>query len=134
MGYKTTGPISGAPNTGILSAATTLTVEDSGKVFFLDDAAGYAITLPPVADAAGCYYKFILAQETATTDWVITAQTAVLQGSLLQAGLVQLVAADTTINIELGVDVVGDWLEVTSNGTDWFVWGVASEAATFTPA
>jgi len=94
---------------------------------------GAAVTLPAVASARGVHYKFIVKQATITTDWVITAATAVLQGALLEAGLVVLVANGTTINIEVATDVLGDWVSVCSDGTNWYVDGVAS-GASFTVA
>ena len=47
-----------------VSAAKTLSADDSGKVFGLDQDAAYSITLPKAADAgAGWNAKFILVDE-----------------------------------------------------------------------
>ena len=133
MGYKTHGVLQGGAPVQDITAARTLTLEESGTTFFLNASAGVAVTLPAVASARGVCYKFILAQATITTDWVLTAATAVLQGALLEAGLVVLVANGTTVNIEIATDVLGDWLSVVSDGTNWYVDGVAS-GASFTVA
>ena len=133
MGYKTTGALQGSASTQDIVAARTLTIEESGTTFFLNASVGAAVTLPAVAAAKGVSYKFIVTQATITTDWVITAATAVLMGALLEAGLVVLVAAGTTINIEVATDVLGDWVSVVSDGTNWYVDGVAS-GASFTVA
>ena len=115
-------------------AARTITIEESGTMFNLNAAAGAAVTLPVLAaKTRGCHYKFFIGQATATTDWVITSTTAKMQGALLEAGLVVLVANGTTINIELATDVLGDWVECWSDGTNWIVDGVAS-GASFTVA
>ncbi len=50
-----------------LTGATTLTAEDSGKVFILNAAAGAQVTLPAVADGAGQAYKFVVGALFATT-------------------------------------------------------------------
>ena len=132
MGYKTTGPIQGTPSVRDIVAVKTLTVEDSGTVFMLNAGTGAAVTLPPVADSAGVYFKFILSQDSSGTDWTIVAQTAVIQGSGNQARLIVLFANETTISIELGVHTLGDWFEVYSDGTNWYANCQASVAATFT--
>jgi len=113
-----------------ITAAKTVTIEESGTTFNLNAAAGAAVTLPVLSSLTrGCYYHFFIGQATGTTDWVITSTTAKMNGSLLEAGLVVLCANGTTINIEIATDVIGDWVSVYSDGTNWIVDGVASGAA-----
>ena len=117
-----------------ITAAKTVTIEESGTTFNLNASTGAAVTLPVLsALTRGCHYKFFIGQATITTDWVLTSTTAKMQGALLEAGLVVLVANGTTINIEVATDVLGDWLECWSDGTNWIVDGVAS-GASFTVA
>lgn len=118
---------------GGISAAKTLTADESnGQTYILDGGTGYAITLP--APTQGWRCKFIVGATFATTDFVITAATAgQLQGSITEAGLVQLIAAADTINLELATAVIGDWVECSSDGTSIFVAGQTS-GATVTPA
>lgn len=115
-----------------ISAATTLTAADSGKTIILTGIVGYAITLP--APAAGLKYKFIVQDLFATTDWVITATGAIMHGSVMELSTVQPVAAATTINLELAADTIGDWIQVESDGTNWYVSGAMAQAASVTPA
>lgn len=63
-----------------ITAARTLTNDDSGKVFMLDSAGGaYSITLPTAANAEqGIYYKFIVEEETPTADITIAAGSAII--------------------------------------------------------
>jgi hypothetical protein len=63
-----------------ITAARTLTNDDSGKVFMLDSAGGaYAITLPTAATGEdGVYYKFIVEEETPTADITIAAGSAII--------------------------------------------------------
>lgn len=117
---------------GILGATTLTADESNGQTYILDAAVGSAITLP--APTKGWRCKFIIGVVHITTDWVFTAATAgQLQGSVTEAGLVQLVAAADTINVELGTAVIGDWFEFASDGTSIFVSGQVS-GLTATPA
>ncbi len=72
MSIKTNSPIAGRLSLFNLSAAYTVTPEDSGKVFLLD-AAGALISLPAaVLGNRGCHYKFIVNIKV-TSDWTITS-------------------------------------------------------------
>jgi len=118
---------------GGIAAAKTLTADESnGQTYILDASVGYAITLPAPTKGWSC--KFIIGVVHITTDYVLTAATAgQLQGSVTEAGLVQLIAAADTLNLELGTAAIGDWVELSSDGTSIFVSGQTS-GATVTPA
>jgi len=117
--------------TTVLSADTTLTVKDSGKTFILD-AIGEVITLPAVTD--GVNYRFIVNAVTATTDWTIVAATNVIQGSAIVAGAVVAADDENTISLVATKTLLGDYVEIESDGTNWYVRGnaVTSAAITFT--
>lgn len=114
------------------SAATTLTASQSGSLVLLDAAAGYAVTLP--SPAAGLSFRFVVKSLFATTDWVITSASANMYGTIMEAGALQAVAGATTINLELGADTIGDYIDVYSDGTNWYVAGSTAQAASVTPA
>lgn len=116
-----------------LSADTTLTVGDSGKTFLLD-AVGEAITLPAVADSEGVQYKFLCDTTTATTDWTITAATAVIYGSAEVAGAVLAASAESLITLVVAKFLPGDFITLESDGTNWYVAGsvVTALGVTFT--
>jgi len=118
---------------GGIDTAVTLTADESnGQTYILDGGTGVVITLP--APTQGWRCKFIVGATFATTDFIFTAETAgQLQGSITEAGLVQLIAAADTLNLELATAVVGDWVELFSDGTSIFVAGQTS-GATATPA
>lgn len=101
-----------------LTADTTLTASESGKVLLLD-AIGEAITLPAVE--AGLNYKFICTTTTATTDWTIVAATAVIQGSAQVAGAVIAAADESLITLVVAKFLPGDWVTLESDGTNWYV-------------
>ena len=114
------------------TGATTLTAAQSGSIVALAQAAGYAVTLPP--PAAGLNYLFVVQALFATTDWVITSASANMYGSVMELSTIQAVAGATTINLELGADTIGDWIELYSDGVNWYVRGACAQAASVTPA
>ena len=65
-----------------ISAAITLGRSNSGAIYALDTAAGYTITLPPVASCAGAEFIFIVSVKGGSV--VIRSQSAVIQGTILQ--------------------------------------------------
>ena len=71
-----------------ITAARTLTNDDSGKVFMLDSAGGaYSITLPTASSAEeGIYYKFIVEEETPTGAITIAAGSAIISMVQKDAG------------------------------------------------
>ena len=114
-----------------LTADTTLTYSDTGKTI-LFDAVGEAVTLP--APKAGIKYKFIIAAVVATSAWTVVADGAIIYGSVTEAGLVQLSSAETTLSIIHTKAIRGDWFTLESDGTNWYLAGQFSVAASFTTA
>jgi hypothetical protein len=116
-----------------ISADTTLTASDSGKVILLD-AVGEAITLPAVA--AGLNYKFLCTANIITSAWTITAASKVISGSAQVAGAVVAAAIEDVITFTHTVALIGDWVTIESDGSAWYVEGsaVASTGITFTGA
>jgi hypothetical protein len=117
-----------------LAAATTLTTAQSGSLVALTGTTGYAVTLPAASALAGCNYRFVVQDLFGTTDWVITSPAANMYGTVDELSTVQTVAGATTINLELAADTIGDWIEVVSDGTNWYVSGHCAQAASVTPA
>lgn len=114
-----------------LTATTTLTAADSGGVYFLNAATEFVTTLP--SPAAGLNFKFICKAAPASASYtVVTASSA----NILIGGINEL-EVDTgddgpydadgdTITFVDGVAVVGDWAEVVSDGTSWYLTGQAN--------
>lgn len=113
-----------------VTGATTLTAADSDGVFVLAAAAGAAITLP--AAARGVKYKFITGLAFATTDWTIVAPDATIQGTVIVNGASVLGANEDTITFAASAENVGDYVELVSDGTNWYVSGVGSAASSIT--
>lgn len=113
-----------------VTAARTLTANDSGKIFTLDQDASFNITLPTAANAgAGWHAKFILTDAGSGTVKVIPDSSEdTLIGMIAPAD-------DGAIgaSAESGVDELvwvaataapGDWAELMCDGNNYYVYGV----------
>ena len=114
-----------------VSADTTLTAADSGKVFTLD-ATGEAITLPAVSD--GVNFKFVSSVAATGSSWTVAATAAVIYGSIQLAGAISAVSAKTTITLVADKFLPGDFIELVSDGTNWYLSGSIVTAAGMTVA
>ena len=119
----------------IVTATNVITAAESGKTFFLDTTAEFVSTLPVVA--VGLNYKFIVTQAP-----VGVAYTIVSEGGddtinvLFTAGGIndasdQAVAQDL-ITFAASASLIGDWVECTCDGVDWYCQGSAAVAAGIT--
>lgn len=112
--------------TEVVTATNVITADENGKTFFLSAAAGVASTLP--APAAGLRFKFVNALLLTSVGHTITtaSNAAIIEGSVLAAGVVVVGVAEDTITFVHTADSLGDWVEVISDGTKWFVTGEAA--------
>lgn len=114
-----------------LTAASTLSASDSGKVLFLNSTTEFATTLP--APVAGYNFKFIVKSAPSGASYTIVTGSS---ANILIGGINEL-EVDTgddgpydadgdTITFVDGVSVVGDWVEMVSDGTSWYITGQAN--------
>jgi len=108
------------------ASTQTLTAADSGKVFKLSGGAA-TITLP--APKEGLQLKFVV---SAATTGAIVIETPTdhrdkLEGSLIVAGVVADVDAADKITVASGANI-GDFVEIESDGTNYFAFGNALAA------
>lgn len=115
-----------------ITGAITLSAEDSGKVFILKAAAGAQITLPAVASSTGQNYRFIVGQLFATTAWTIKAASNVIQGGVIVNSTNVPAADENTITFSASADTVGDYVDLVSDGTNWYVNGLGTAAGAIT--
>ena len=114
----------------------TLTAVDSGMHFFVDIGTVSVVAQLP-AVAAGLTYKFILATASdneATQDFVVSTgdDDVDINGSVLVNGAhVEVTSSTSAVIIDTsdGAATVGDWLEFTCDGTDWYVTGSVLSAS-----
>lgn len=116
-----------------LTIARTLTAADTGSVFMLSGAAGFAVTLPAVATAgSGWTAKFI---NTVDFVYTIVSPAADIKAAYLSStggNGASNVAGFATITLA-GGSVVGDSVEIICNGTNYFAMcrGDADAGITF---
>jgi hypothetical protein len=103
------------------TASTTLTVAQSGSTFNLGTA-GVNLTLPAVASSAGVRYKFVISAAYATDNITVTSAAGDdIEGSLIVAGAVVDCDANDVITSVADGENLGDFFEIFSNGTKWFI-------------
>ncbi len=118
------------------TAATTLTAAQNGAWVWLNASAGFAITLPAVF--AGARFRFTVAAVFATTNFtIITPALAdlIFGGAKVLNSDVPADAEDT-ISFVATAESKGDYVDLWSDGTSWFVdgRGTLTGSITFTQA
>lgn len=114
-----------------IAVATTLTDSDSGKVLILNAAAGKVVTLPSVA-IAGFNLKVIVGAAFATTNFTVVAPTAKIQGGSIVNSVFVPAADENTISFVASAESVGDYVEIVSDGTNFYANGVGALAGSIT--
>lgn len=116
-----------------ITADDTLTIEESGKTIYFGTA-GVDITLPAVSTAAGVVYRFVCSANFATTSMTVRTSGSEnkIYGSLEVAGAVVLCSAEDTVTFVNSAELPGDWIELRSDGTNWYLTGQAGTAGGLT--
>lgn len=113
-------------NTEIVIATNVITASESGKTFFLNAATEFVSTLP--APALGLRYTFIVSAAPSGASYTIVTATSanIILGHILSSqdaggsGDSETTGGDTISFVD-GQAVVGDRVDVISDGTNWFV-------------
>jgi hypothetical protein len=118
-----TNGLRGYVSTSAPNGDTTLTSAACGTVQFIG-AAGDDFTLP--APANGCRVRFIVDSAFASTSMTIVTNSSanVIQGSIDVNSTRAACASSDTVTFLHSAETVGDWVEVVSDGTSWFINGV----------
>lgn len=114
-----------------IAAARVLTESDSGKEFTLSAAAGAQVTLPAVAKK-GFKAKFTVGAAFATTNWTIKSLTNIIQGSADVNSTLVPGANENTISFVATAETIGDFIEIYSDGTNFYAYGIAAAAGGIT--
>jgi len=116
----------------ITTATDILTSADCGKTIFLNSATEYVTTLPAVAGLGGCYFKIVVsdAPETASYTVVTNASANIIYGQIASAedaaGSVVTTPASDTITFVDAKAIKGDYIEIITDGTSWYVSGMCN--------
>lgn len=114
-----------------VTVAVTLTEEDSGKVLVLRAAAGAAIALPAVT-LKGFTCRIVTGLAFITTPWTIVSATNVIQGNLLVNGAAVPGVNENTISFVESAESLGDYVDIVSDGVNFYVSGSAVTAGAIT--
>jgi hypothetical protein len=114
-----------------ITGAKALTASDSGKLFSLSASAGAEITLPAVT-VAGFRARFTVASAFATTNWTIKSATNVIQGSADVNSTLVPGANENTISFVATAETIGDFVELYSDGTNFYAYGIGALAGAIT--
>lgn len=122
---KGTGGVLTVKSVETVAATNAITAAESGKVFVLSDATEFASTLP--APAAGLHYRFVIGAAPDGADYTVVTNGGanIIEGLAVVNGATVAAANEDTITFTASAAVVGDWCEVVSDGTSWFVSGQA---------
>jgi hypothetical protein len=108
------------------TASFSLTPGDSGKVFVLKDAA-VTVTLPSLSDIeAGFKVKLISGDGS---NHVIDGGASLIYGQIgdFAGGNFERIAAASGYTLTNGE--IGDWFELISDGTNWYISGLTDNGA-----
>ena len=114
-----------------VTAGKTLVAADNGMTLFLGDAASGDITLPAVTNT-GFAVKVICGFTITTASAVISAEGDNISGTLVVAGAAVPAVAEDQINFIGSAALAGDYIEITSDGTNWLVHGIGNGSGSIT--
>ena len=119
------------PKQETLTAATVLTAADSGKTYLISGT-GYTVTLP--APFAGFSVKFIVAAAFSTDTVVQTPadNRDTLNGGVIVNGAIVESDATDRVTFEDGAESIGDFIEISSDGTSFFLFGNGNASSSIT--
>lgn len=111
-----------------LTAATTLLAGDmNDAVFVLNSGTEFAVTLPAVV--AGLKARFIVGAAPSGASYTVVATGNVIFGNISSADMdaagnaeIETTGADVISFVDAKA-VVGDWVEIVSDGTNWYASG-----------
>ena len=113
-------------NYGDATAAATLAYGDCGKTIYLNAAAEFATTLP--SPIGGCSFKFVVKAAPVGTAYTIVSSTNIIDGTTVVNGGVIGCANENTITFTASAAISGDWVDLNSDGTNWYMTGQAFAA------
>jgi len=115
----------------VITESKAITAADSGKTFLISGT-GYTITLPETT--AGVSYKFKVAAafSTDTVVQTVSTQRDTISGSLIVAGAVVDADAVDRVTFEDGAERIGDFIELSSDGSVWTLFGNGAQSSSIT--
>jgi hypothetical protein len=104
------------------TVTTTLTVAMSGETFYFGGVSSTAFVLPATSTSAGVFYRFVVDSAMSSTNTIQTSDLGNhIEGALIVAGAVVDCDAEDTLTFVGDGENLGDFVELRSNGTNWFI-------------
>lgn len=114
-----------------ISSASTLTEADSGKWYELNNSTGVTVTLPAVK--SGVNFRFVVAAAFATSNFIIdSAEGDNINGILVVNGASVAASDEDQINFVASAESIGDFIDIWSDGSGWYVSGIGNSAGSIT--
>ena len=108
------------------TASFSLAPGDSGKVFILKDAA-ITVTLPALSDIdAGFKVKLISGDDS---EHVIAGGASKIYGQIGDRAGANFERINAASGYTLNTALIGDWFELISDGTNWYISGLTDAGA-----
>lgn len=119
----------------VVAATNVITAAECGKTFYLNHATEFASTLPTVSTVgAGCKMRFVVTGAASGANYTILTGNSLenkIYGIIDVNSTMVACADEDTITLVDG-NAVGDWVEVTSDATAWYITGQCLTAAKMT--
>lgn len=119
-----------------VTEANVITASECGKTFFLNSATEFASTLPALSTvSSGCKMKFVINAAPSGADYTVITGNSLenqIYGLAVVNGATVAAADEDTITFADGAAVKGDWVEVESDGTSWYISGQGAAAGAIT--
>ena len=119
-----------------ITAAKELTVKDSGKLFGLNLAAGFTVTLPAIADAeAGWFCELFVGTVTTSNNYIITEKTSDDTDKIVAFGLevattgAQIYSAGCTTITFQATPSLGDHVRIFCDGSRYIAKSITQDDA-----
>ena len=117
--------------TEVITESKAITAADSGKTFLISGT-GYAITLPETTAGVTFKFKVVAAFSTDTVIQTVSTQRDTISGSLIVAGAVVDADAVDRVTFEDGAERIGDFIELSSDGTVYTLFGNGAQSSSIT--
>jgi len=116
-----------------ITTTELVSIVEGTKTFFLNAAGGFVTTLPTAASSAGVKVRFVVITAPAGGSYTIVTDSS---ENLIVGGINELEvdtnddgpyqAAGDLVTFVNGVAVIGDWVELISDGAKWYLHGQAN--------
>lgn len=107
-------------DTTTATGALTLTTADADQTVYISTT-GAAYTLPAVASSNGVSFRFVVGAAFSTNAVITSAEGDNIEGALIVAGAVVDCDANDVITFVADGENLGDFVEIRSDGTKWFI-------------